>query len=106
VKQERAETLEKMANLTEGEKQQFRRRVRDRAGGTGSRSEAVRERLAAEWENMSEEEKQAYKARMEAALRARRQRRLEEAAGGLQTAAQVDPNAERMASEPNEGNPN
>ena len=103
IKQERAEALEKMSNLTEEEKLEFRQRVRDRFNTTRSRSGRLRERM----QNMSEEDKQAYRAQVEARLRARRQRALEEAAAKTQEEpVTTEPNVTETIAEPNQGDPN
>ena len=108
VKQERAEMLEKMSNLTEAEQEQFRQQVRQQfsSSGRGSAADLERERrqqMFQKWQSMSQEEKDAFRAQMEARLRARRQRELGIRPGGTTDAnATTDPEADGRVAEPNE----
>jgi len=108
VKQERAETLEKMSNLTEPEQEQFRQQVRQRvsASGGGSAADLEREKrqqMLQKWQSMSEEEKAAMRAQMEARLRARRQRELGIRPSEITDAnATTDSEADGRVAEPNE----
>ena len=109
VKQQRAEMLEKMSNLTEEEQEQFRQQVRRRFSSSGSGNPAVdlerekRQQMFQKWQTMSEEEKQALRAQMEARLRARRQRELAGRPGEITDAnTTTDPEGDGRTAEPNE----
>jgi hypothetical protein len=108
VKQERAEMLEKMSNLTEAEQEQFRQQVRERfsSSGRGTAVDLERERrqqMFQKWQSMSEEEKEAFRAQMEARLRARRQRELGIRPREITDAnTTTDPEADGRVAEPNE----
>lgn len=75
VKQQREETLEKMGNLTEKQKQEFREGVRNRFSGGDGRgryrglSPEERQKLQQKLESMSPEERKAYLAQTEERLR-------------------------------------
>ncbi|UCG55822.1 MAG: hypothetical protein JSU70_13235 [Phycisphaerales bacterium] len=73
LKERRAETLERMANLSEAEQEQFRSQMRDRmqrfdAGPRGGRgggaSPEERARMRERFENMTEEEREQFRAQM------------------------------------------
>ena len=67
IKQARAEALERMANLTEEEKQEFRDRIRQRVGGrerSGKRTLEIQREIMQKLQNMSPEEREAFEARL------------------------------------------
>ena len=72
LKKEREQVLEKMASLTEEEKEQFRERIRQRFSSQRAGSQRTslspeeREQMRLKWENMSEEQRKAALARMRA----------------------------------------
>ncbi|MBN2128713.1 MAG: hypothetical protein JW741_04425 [Sedimentisphaerales bacterium] len=108
AKQEKAEMLEKMSNLTEPEQEQFRQQVRERfsTSGRGTAADLEREKrqqMFEKWQTMSEEEKEKLRAQVEARLRARRQRELAMRPGAITDAnATTDPEADGRVAEPNQ----
>lgn len=82
LKQQRAEMMERMANMSEEEKEAFRAQMRERfsrrpqRGARGFRDLPPDEaaRFRERWENMSEEERQAFRARMRERFNAQRRR--------------------------------
>jgi hypothetical protein len=74
-KEERAQILAKMNSLTDEQKEQFRNLVRQQFTAPSKRgfprlSPEEQEQIQQKWDSMSEEERQAWKTRLEAELRA------------------------------------
>ncbi len=94
IKKEREQILEKMASLSEEEKEQFRERIRQRFSSQRAGTQRTnlspeeREQMRLKWENMSEEQRKAALARMRARAGAGRRASQEEA-----PAAPEEPNA-------------
>jgi hypothetical protein len=106
IKQARAEALERMGNLTEEEKQEFRDRIRQRVGGRDRERlrkltlEKQRE-IIQKLQDMSPEEREAFEARL------REGRRVAPAASDANAPADANATEEAASDfEPNEPNQN
>ena len=106
IKEARARQLEKMDNLTEEEKQEFRERIRSRFGSSKrfqNMPPAEREKMVEKWQNMSDEEKRAFLEKMAARFRTVPERRPSAASDASQEDGTVnEEGAAENGSEPNQ----
>lgn len=109
TKEEEADVPEKTSNLAEEGKGPSGARGRDRLGGKGGRGRFAnlppeeREKMRLKWQDMSEEERQAYRAKMEASSRTRREARQEATSDASESeSATTEQSGEESGSEPNE----
>lgn len=109
TKEEEADVPETMNDLAEEGKGPSGPRGRDRLGGEGSRGRFAnlppeqREKMLRKWQDMSEEERQAYRAKMKASSRTRREARQEVASDASEgESTTTEQNGEESGSEPNE----